>query len=118
LAFNGYEGLTGMQDIAASSFFYFCLFLLLIFGSKIFLLPKSCPFQVSWWSVSFPLAAVTVACFRYAQKQPDTGHWILAACLLATATFVILYLFVQTILQIWTGRFGQPVNFKASVGKA
>ncbi|MDP9079595.1 MAG: SLAC1 anion channel family protein [Bacteroidota bacterium] len=113
LAFNGYEGLSGVQDIAASAFFYFCLFLLLIFGSKIALLPKCCPFQVSWWSVSFPLATVSAACLRYAQNRPGNIHWILAAVLLFVATLVILYLLAQTIYQIWSGRFAQPVNTTA-----
>jgi len=112
LAFNGYEGLSGVQDIPASAFFYFSLFMLVIFGSKIFLLPKSCPFQVSWWSVSFPLAALSVACLRYAQRQPDTVHWILAAFLLLVTTLVILYLLIQTVYQIWIGRYAPPVDFK------
>lgn len=114
LAFNGYEGLSGVQDIAASSFFYFFLFLLVIFGSKIFLLPKCCPFQVTWWSVSFPLSAVSVACLRYAQMQPDIVHWILAAFLLSVTTLVILYLLGQTVYLIWSGLYAQPVDFKTS----
>jgi tellurite resistance protein len=113
LAFNGYEGLSGVQDIAASAFFYFFLFLLLIFGSKILLLPKCCPFQVSWWSVSFPLAAVSVACLRYAKMQPDIIHWILAAFLLSVATLVIIYLLVQTVYLVWSDQYAQPVDFKA-----
>ncbi len=113
LAFNGYEGLSGVQDIPASAFFYFCLFLLLIFGSKVVLLPKCCPFQVSWWSVSFPLSAVSVACLQYAQKQPDSIHWVLAAVLLSVTTLVILYLLIQTIYQIWSGRFADPIDYTA-----
>lgn len=113
LAFNGYEGLSGVQDIPASAFFYFYLFLLLLFGSKIALLPKCCPFQVSWWSVSFPLSSVSVGCLRYAQNKSDTIHWVLAAFLLSVTTFVILYLLVQTLYQIWSGRFAQPIDLKA-----
>ena len=109
LAFNGYEGLIGGQDLTASAFFYFTLFLLLLFGSKLWLLPKSCPFQVSWWSVSFPLGSVSIASVRYFQKQPDWGHQILAAFLILVTTLVILYLLVQTIYQIWTRRFGQSL---------
>jgi tellurite resistance protein len=113
LAFNGYVGLSGAQDIPASAFFYFCLFLLLIFGSKIILLPTCCPFQVSWWSVSFPLASVTVACLRYYINQPDTAHGILAVVLLLVTTFVILYLLVQTVYLIWSGRFSLPEDLSA-----
>jgi tellurite resistance protein len=114
LAFNGYEGLSGVQDIPASAFFYFFLFLLVIFGSKILLLPKYSPFQVSWWSVSFPLAAASVACFKYAQHQPDIVHRILAAVLLFVTTLVILCLLVQTGYLIWKGQYPQPVGLKAA----
>jgi tellurite resistance protein TehA-like permease len=114
LAFSGYEGLVGGQDITAGVFFYFTLFLLLLFGSKLFLLPKCCPFQVSWWSVSFPLGSVSIACLRYWQKQPDAAHRVLAVLLVSVTTLVILYLLVQTIYQIWSGRFGQPIDLKRS----
>ena len=105
LAFNGYEGLVGGQDIPASAFFYFSLFMLLLFGSKVWLLPRCCPFKVSWWSVSFPLASVSAACLRYSQNQPDVVHRSLAALLIIVATLVILYLLVQSITQIWGRRF-------------
>lgn len=105
LAFNGYEGLIGGQDLTASAFFYFTLFLLLLFGSKLLLLPKCCPFHVSWWSVSFPLGSVSIAGLRYSQMQPDAAHWILAAVLVAVTTLVIIYLLVQTIYQIGSRRF-------------
>jgi len=110
LAFNGYEGLIGKQDLLASVFFYFCLFLLLIFGSKVWLLSKCCPFQVSWWSVSFPLSSISGASLRYAQNQPDTVHRVLAGFLLSLTTLVILYLLLQTLYQIWTGRFMPAVT--------
>ena len=111
LAFNGYEGMIGGQDLMASTFFYFSLFLLLLFGSKLLLLPRCCPFQVSWWSVSFPLGAVTTAALRYAQMRPDAAHWTLAALLLAVSTVVVLYLLVQTIYQIGSRTFGRlPVG--------
>ena len=110
LAFNGYEGLVGGQNLTASAFLYFSLFLLVLFGSKILLLPKCCPFRVSWWSVSFPLGSVSIACLRYSQKQPDAVHRILAASLVSLTTLVILYLLVQTIYQIWSRRFGRPIT--------
>ncbi|HVU94412.1 MAG TPA: SLAC1 anion channel family protein [Puia sp.] len=110
LAFSGYEGLQGVQDLTASAFFYFCLFLLLLFGSKIFLLPRTCPFHVGWWSVSFPLASVTVASLRYSQGAPDVLHRALAGVLLAVTTLVILYLLVQTVSQIWSRRWKSRID--------
>jgi tellurite resistance protein len=105
LAFSGYEGLSGVQDIVASAFFYFCLFLLLLFGSKLLLLPKTCPFHVGWWSVSFPLASVTVASLRYAERASDAAHRTLAAGLLIITTLVIIYLLKQTLVQIWNSQW-------------
>ena len=105
LAFTGYEGLTGQQDMIAAVFFYFNLFLLLLFGSKIFLLPKSCPFKATWWSVSFPLSAITIAAFHYSEHQTDLIHQLLAAFLLLVTSLVILYLLSQTLYRIWTGKF-------------
>jgi len=103
LAFSDYEGLTGRQDIMAGVFFYFALFLLLLFGSKIFLLPKCCPFRVTWWSVSFPLAAITVAAFHYAEFSDGRFFKVLAGILLTISTFVILYLLIQTLTKVFKG---------------
>lgn len=105
LAFNGYEGLTRGQDLMAGCFFYFCLFLLLLFGSKVVLLPRSCPFQISWWSVSFPLGSVSIACLRYLQFEPDLGHRMLAVFMTVLTTGVILYLLIQTVYYIWSRRY-------------
>jgi tellurite resistance protein len=118
LAFSGYEGLIRGQDLTASAFFYFTLFLLLLFGSKIFLLPKTCPFNVSWWSVSFPLGSVSIACVRYSQKRPDAVHQVLAMFLILVTTLVILYLLGQTIWQISSRRFGQSGSVTATSSAA
>jgi tellurite resistance protein len=110
LAFTGYEGLSGNQDIVAGVFFYFDLFLLLLLGSKIAYLPVSCPFRVSWWSVSFPLSAITIAAFHYEEHKHDAIHQVLAGMLLGVTTVVILYLFAQTIFQIMKGTFNSSAN--------
>ncbi len=105
LAFSGYESLTGFQDIIASVFFYFDFFLLLILGSKIFLLAVCCPFRVTWWAVSFPLVAFTIAAFRYASYKHAVIFQVVPGVMLATSTAVILYLLIQTIYKIVTGTF-------------
>jgi tellurite resistance protein len=105
LAFSGYQSLTGLQDITASVFFYFDFFLLLIFGSKIFLLAACCPFRVTWWAVGFPLVAFTIAAFRYASNKHTVVFQIIAGIMLFISTIVIAYLFMQTIYKIATGQF-------------
>ena len=105
LAFSGYEGLTGNQDLLSSVFFYFNFFMLILVFSKIILLPKTCPFQVSWWSVSFPLAAFTSAALSYADRKSDTVHVLFAGILLFVTTVIIIFLFFQTFSRIITGNF-------------
>jgi tellurite resistance protein len=105
LAFSGYESLTGLQDITSSVFFYFDLFLLLIFGSKIFLLAICCPFRVTWWAVGFPLVAFTLAAFRYAFHKQAIIYQIIPGTMLFLSTVVIVYLFSQTIYKMVTGKF-------------
>jgi tellurite resistance protein len=103
LAYSGYVSISG-HDIAASILFYSALFLLILFGSKIFLLPKCCPFHVSWWSVSFPLVAITVASFRYSQNQSSSVFQLLSAVLLTVSTGTIFYLLVQTIFRLFANK--------------
>ncbi|MBS1665372.1 MAG: SLAC1 anion channel family protein [Bacteroidetes bacterium] len=105
LAFNGYVGLIGGYDLAGSCFFYFTLFLLLLFGSKVVMLPRCCPFQVSWWSVSFPLGSVSIACLRYSLSRPDVVHRMLAVGMTLVTTAVILYLVIQTGYYILTRKY-------------
>jgi tellurite resistance protein len=105
LAFSGYQSLTGLQDITASIFFHFDLFLLLIFGSKIFLLGICCPFRVTWWAVSFPLVAFTIAAFRYSFHKQAIIFQIIPGVMLVISTVVITYLLIQTVYKIVTGRF-------------
>ena len=64
LAFSGYSVLNGSQDMLSTVFFYFNIFLLCILISKIAHIPKACPFRATWWSVSFPLVAVTISARR------------------------------------------------------
>ena len=105
LAFTSYIGLSGTQDITAAVFLYFNLFLLLLLASKILLIPKSCPFRVSWWSVSFPLAATTIATLNYTRHTMAIGHQLVAGLLLTVTTFVIGYLLILTITKIIKGTF-------------
>ncbi|MEP6747505.1 MAG: SLAC1 anion channel family protein [Bacteroidota bacterium] len=116
LAFSGYESLTGVQDMMASVFYYFDLFLLLILGSKLVLLPQCCPFRVTWWAVGFPLVAITIASFRYASHKTNTIFTIVPAVLLILSTFIIVYLFCQSIYRLVSHQLllPKPANEQAT----
>jgi tellurite resistance protein len=105
LAYSGYIEIMGKQDMAAIIMFYFNLFLFLLVAGKVVLLPKTCPFRVSWWSVSFPLTAITVSCFHYAEYSLSDVHKVLAFVMLLITSTIIVYLLVQTIFQIATNTF-------------
>jgi tellurite resistance protein len=73
------------------------------------MLPKTCPFFISWWSVSFPMAAVTISALHYAEGHPGAFQFILAGALLLTTTLVITYLIIQTLQRIIKGNLVTPV---------
>ena len=115
LALSDYDALTGSADMMASILYYLTLFMLLIFGSKVFLLSKSCPFRVTWWAVSFPLAASTIATFRYAAHKHAIIFQIISASLLAVSTIVICYLLIQTFYRMLTKQlFMKPAAERAT----
>lgn len=105
LAFSGYLGLNSVLDLTAKVFFYFDLFMLVLLFSKIFLLPNCCPFRVSWWSVSFPLVAITIASLNFAKIINQLAFEIIAVVLLTISSVIISYLFIQTISRIIKGEF-------------
>lgn len=105
LAFTVYHELHPAFDIITGTLFYFNMFLLLLFGSKIIIIPISCPFKITWWAVSFPLSAVTISALTYAGFKADWVHQWFAGALLAVVTIVITYLFVQTIYKVLMGTF-------------
>ncbi|MET3980287.1 tellurite resistance protein [Mucilaginibacter sp. UYP25] len=110
LAFSVYHGLTGVLDLFAGVLFYFNLFILLLFGSKIMLIPAACPFKVSWWSVSFPLTAVTFSTLVYSEYHADLAHQLLAISMLFITTIVIAYILFLTIYMIITQTFAPLIN--------
>ncbi|WP_431215865.1 hypothetical protein ACQ86N_15110 [Puia sp. P3] len=112
--FQGTKGWSVVRTLRPAHFSTLRCSYFLLFGSKILLLPTLCPFHVSWWSVSFPLASVTIACFRYSKWQPDIVHRILAGALLAVTTVVILYLIVLTLIQI--AHYGRATNTSIAKG--
>jgi tellurite resistance protein len=66
-------------------------------------LAQCCPFRVSWWAVSFPLAACAVAAIRFAAATPGWQYEVIAWLLLALATGAILGLVLRTLLGVMRG---------------
>ncbi len=73
-------------------------------------LPKfrSMPFALSWWALSFPLAALTIASFGYAEAAGSDAHRLIGAGLLALLLAVVAGLILRTALAIRAGTICVP----------
>ena len=100
---SAYLATTGTVDLFAVALLSIALFLLAVLLPKLARLGWSCPFRVSWWGVSFPLAAAAVAALRIATAQPGLGIDSLALALLTLATAVIAWLLARTLLGVIRG---------------
>ncbi|MDT8857558.1 SLAC1 anion channel family protein [Paracoccaceae bacterium Fryx2] len=59
------------------------------------------PFALSWWALSFPLAALTIASFAYAGAAASAVHRMIGAGLLVVLVLVVAGLILRTALGIW-----------------
>ena len=100
---SAYIATTGRVDLFAESLFAVTLFMLLVLANRLRYLGACCPFKISWWAVSFPLAASAVAGLRIADASDSAGMNALAIALLVLATLVILALLGRTVLGIARG---------------
>jgi len=103
VGYSTYTVTTGQNDLFAEALFALTLFVLAILLGQLRNLPLTCPFRISWWAVSFPLSASSVAALRFAGAEPGTGTEIVAVALLALATIVITGLLVFTFIELGKG---------------
>ena len=109
VGYSTYTVTAGRTDLFAEALFMLTLFLLAVLLEQLRHLPVCCPFRVSWWSVSFPLAASSVAALRFAAARPGVITDTIALALLTLATLVIAGLLVGTLVDM--GKGGLPDNY-------
>ena len=100
---SAYVATTGRVDLFAESLFALTLFLLAVLLGRLRHLAACCPFRVSWWAVSFPLAAAAIAALRIAKADPGRATDAIAIALLALATLVVAALLVKTVVGVARG---------------
>lgn len=61
---------------------------------------KSIPFALSWWALSFPVAALSIASFAYAGAAQSAVHKFIGSGLLMLLAGVVVMLLVRTALAI------------------
>jgi tellurite resistance protein len=103
VGYSTYTLTVGQADLFAQALYMLTLFLLAVLLGQLRHLPLCCPFRVSWWAVSFPLAASAIAALRHATAEPGLITDAVALALLALATLVIAGLFVRTVLGLARG---------------
>lgn len=66
------------------------------------------PFALSFWALSFPFAAVTIASFVYAGASGSGTHQTIGSVLLAVLVVIIAGLLLRTVRAIVAGEICQP----------
>jgi tellurite resistance protein len=66
------------------------------------------PFALSWWALSFPVAALTIATFRYAALTTSVVHGWLAVCFLVILLLIVAGLVLRTLQATLRGEICQP----------
>ena len=94
---------TGTFDLFAEALFMLTLFVLAVLLNRLRNLVVCCPFRVSWWAVSFPLATSAIASLRYATAQPSWLGTLMAVLLLILASVTIGALLVRTLVGLVCG---------------
>jgi tellurite resistance protein len=104
---SAYLAAGGAADMFAQSLLALAVFTLLVFGGRLRHLWQCCPFRFSWWAVSFPLAATSIAAFRVGGAHPTWHMEWLALVLLAVTTLVIAALVWRTLAGLARGEMRQ-----------
>jgi tellurite resistance protein len=66
------------------------------------------PFALSWWALSFPLAALAVASLVYGRDMASAGHQIIGLVVLSALICVVAGLVYRTLLAIARDEICRP----------
>lgn len=108
IAFLAWIGLNGgVVDAAAHIFLSIGVFFAALVAVQVPSLLKL-PFALSFWALSFPLAALTTAVFRYAAITGAQPYYAAGIALLVLLVTTILALSIRTIRAAFAGVICQP----------
>ncbi len=105
VSFLSLLAMTGEMGVGAMALFFIAVFFVLL------LLPQvpgflRLPYFPSWWAYTFPLAAFTVACHRFAEFEGLFSDVMLLA-LTSIVTLIIALVFLRTLLALAKGEMAQ-----------
>lgn len=103
VGYSTYTITTGRTDVFAEALYMLMLFVLAVLLGQLRHMPVCCPFRISWWAVSFPLAACSIAALRFSAAEPGIIADAIALALLALASLIISGLLARTLLGLVRG---------------
>lgn len=103
VGFSSYVVTVGRIDLFATALYFLMLFLLAVLLGRLRMLRGCCPFRITWWAVSFPLAASSIAALRFAAFDSNWFTTLAAWTLLALATVTIAALLLRTLAGLVRG---------------
>ena len=103
VGFSTYVATTGQVGLFAQTLYFLTLFLVSVLLGLVRNLVRCCPFRVSWWAVSFPLASSAIAALKFAAFDPNWFTTVVAWALLVLATVTIAELLIRTLAGIVQG---------------
>ena len=107
VAFISYLHLSGGVDTFARILLYLGYVFALIVLTQIPRIAKL-PFAMSFWALSFPVASLTIASFRYGALAESQAHETIGIILLAVLAAVIAVLTLRTLQAIFRGQICLP----------
>ena len=107
VGFASYLQLTGEMDVFARILLNLGYVFALIVLTQI---PRilRLPFAMSFWALSFPIAALTIASFRYGALVKSPSHETIGIALLAVLVVVVAGLVIRTLIAVARGQICLP----------
>lgn len=107
VAFVAYLQLVGTVDGVARVLIYAAYIFAALVVAQVPKLARL-PFALSWWALSFPLAALAIASFRFAALEGTQAHLVIGFGVLAVLGLVVIGLIGRTGLAIARGEICRP----------
>lgn len=107
VAFVAYIAMVGAVDGFARSLIYIAYIFAALVVAQIPRLARI-PFALSWWALSFPLAALSIASFLFARLEGTAAHQAIGLGVLVILILVVIGLVYRTVLATLRGEICRP----------
>lgn len=97
VGFAAYLATFGKIDSFAFSLYFLGLFMFFALVSQLFKIASCCPFKVSWWAISFPLAALLNSTLQIAKFLNNAYFDAFGVILLFSCSLVFIWLIFRTL---------------------